>query len=78
MVFAVWAQRPGTPPVAEAFVESCRYGRARLPEIARLEASSRGFTEQQALDYLNHNIVNELGDLEYQGMDLFLRYSGVK
>ena len=45
MVFAVWAGRKGavTPEVAEAFRESCRYGRERIEEIVASESRGRGF-----------------------------------
>jgi predicted solute-binding protein len=77
MVFAVWAGRPGvvTPETAEAFRESCRYGRARIDEIVAWEAPRRGFAPDFAEEYLRRRIVNELGPREYQGMDLFLSYA---
>lgn len=85
MVFAVWARRPAAAvpdpaALAEAFLASCRFGRARLEDIARLEAAPRGLTEAFSRDYLNHNIINELGEEEYAGMRLFLdcaRQSGM-
>jgi chorismate dehydratase len=77
MVFAVWAGRKGvvTPQVAEAFRESCRYGRARIGEIVASEAPRRGFPPEFVEQYLTRRIVNELGPREYQGMDLFLSYA---
>jgi len=77
MVFAVWAGRRGvvTPEVAEAFRESCRYGRARIQEIVASEAPRRGFPPEFVEEYLARRIVNELGPREYQGMDLFLSYA---
>ena len=77
MVFAVWAGRHGvvTPEVAEAFRESCRYGRARIQEIVASEAPRRGFPPAFVEEYLTRRIVNELGPREYQGMDLFLSYA---
>jgi predicted solute-binding protein len=77
MVFAVWAGRQGvvTPEVAEAFRESCRYGRARIQEIVASEAPRRGFPPEFVEEYLTRRIVNELGPREYQGMDLFLSYA---
>jgi predicted solute-binding protein len=77
MVFAVWAARKGvvTPEVAEAFRESCRYGRARIAEIVASEAARRGFPADFVEEYLTRRIVNELGPREYQGMDLFLSYA---
>jgi predicted solute-binding protein len=77
MVFAVWAGRKGvvTAEVAEAFRESCRYGRARMDEIVASEAPRRGFPPDFVEEYLTRRIVNELGPREYQGMDLFLSYA---
>jgi predicted solute-binding protein len=77
MVFAVWAGRRGvvTPEVADAFRESCRYGRARIQEIVASEAPRRGFPSEFVEEYLTRRIVNELGPREYQGMDLFLSYA---
>jgi len=75
MVFAVWAGRREsvTPPVAEAFRESCRYGRGRIEEIVAAESSRRGISARLARDYLTNRIVHELGPRDYQGMELFLR-----
>ena len=77
MVFAVWACRreAASPSLAPAFAASCRFGREHLEEIARREGPPRQLTEQLALDYLSHHIVNELGENEYEGMRLFLRYA---
>jgi predicted solute-binding protein len=77
MVFAVWAGRKGvvTAEVAEAFRESCRYGRARIDEIVASEAPRRGFPPDFVEEYLTRRIVNELGPREYRGMDLFLSYA---
>jgi predicted solute-binding protein len=77
MVFAVWACRreAASPSLAPAFTASCRFGREHLEEIARREGPPRQLTEELALDYLSHHIVNELGENEYEGMRLFLRYA---
>jgi chorismate dehydratase len=77
MVFAVWAGRPGvaTAPVAEAFQESCRFGRERIEEIVASEAPRREFAPELVREYLTRNIVHELEARDYQGMDLFLRYA---
>ena len=61
--------------VAPAFAASCRFGRERLEEIARREGPPRQFSEALAFEYLSRHIVNELGENEYQGMRLFLRYA---
>lgn len=77
MVFAVWA---GAKAVwsrerEQAFVDSCRYGLAHLEDIVRSEYVSRGITEDLARAYLTHNIAFELGEKDFEGMDLFLRYA---
>jgi predicted solute-binding protein len=77
MVFAVWGCRdPGVAAeLAPAFAASCRFGRERLEEIARREGPPRQIGEALAFEYLSRHIVNELGENEYQGMGLFLRYA---
>jgi predicted solute-binding protein len=77
MVFAVWAghQRQITPAVVKALNDSCRYGRQHLEDIVKIDATARGIPEPLARDYLTHNIVNELGPREYEGLELYLRYA---
>jgi predicted solute-binding protein len=77
MVFAVWGCRPAAmrSGLAEAFAGSCRYGVERLEEIAAAEAPPRNLTPAAAREYLTRHIVNELGDREYEGLDMFLRYA---
>jgi len=77
MVFAVWAGRRGCigTGVAEAFGDSCRFGRERIEEIVAAEAPARGFPPEMVREYLTRHIVHELGPRDYQGMDLFLRYA---
>ena len=52
-----------TPEVAQAFRESCRYGREHLEEIVTAESASRGFAPETARAYLTRHIVHELGDV---------------
>jgi predicted solute-binding protein len=77
MVFAVWAGRPGTvtAPVAEAFGESYRFGRANMDEIVAAEAARREFPPALVREYLTRNIVHELEARDYRGMELFLQYA---
>lgn len=77
MVFAVWAghQRHITPEVVDALVESCRFGRAHLEDIVRIDGAARGFTTEVAREYLTRHIVNELGSREYEGLRLYLQYA---
>jgi len=77
MVFAVWAGKPSVirPEMAEIFQASCSFGLQRLQEIAKLEGPARGIAEELALEYFEKNIVFELGEPEYRGLDLFLQYA---
>lgn len=77
MVFAVWACRPTAlvTGLAEAFLDSCRFGIQHLDDIARLEAPPRRLSEALARDYFARNIVLELGERDYEGMRLFVQYA---
>jgi chorismate dehydratase len=77
MVFAVWAGRKQhiTPAVTDALMESCRFGRAHLEDIVRIDGAARGIPEELAREYLTQHIVNELGPREYEGLQLYLRYA---
>ena len=77
MVFAVWAgkQTVITPDLERIFAASCRFGLQHLREIAALEGPARGIAESLALEYFEKNIVFELGERDYRGLDLFLQYA---
>ena len=77
MVFAVWAARPGiaNDGIADAFLESCLYGRERMDAIVTSEAATREFAPELVHEYLTKHIVHELGERDYEGMDLFLNYA---
>ncbi len=76
MVFAVWAARAGSPAQDPApFLESMRYGLAHISDIARSEHAKIGVSEELARSYLQNNIVFELGDREYAGLETFLQYA---
>lgn len=77
MVFAVWAGRPSSKmrTLEPAFTGSYRFGLAHLDEIVCHEAPGRGLPEPLVRAYLTRNIRNELGDNEYKGLDLFLKYA---
>jgi predicted solute-binding protein len=77
MVFAVWAARKGvaTAGIADAFSDSCKWGRARIEEIVAAESGRRGFPPALVRDYLTRHIVHELGPREYEGMELFLNWA---
>src|SRR5271170_780195 len=76
MVFAVWAARGGFPPQdPKPFLDSMRFGRDHIDDIARSEHAKAGVSEALARSYLENNIVFELGEREYAGLDLYLRYA---
>lgn len=77
MVFAVWAGRTGivTSEVTEAFRASCAYGRERIGEIVAAESARREFARDLVRDYLTRNIVHQLADRDYEGMERFLDYA---
>jgi len=76
MVFAVWAARAECPPQHPApFLESMRFGCAHVGDIARSEHAKVGVSEELARSYLRDNIVFELGDREYAGLQKFLQYA---
>jgi chorismate dehydratase len=80
MVFAVWSGR--TEVIQEryerVFLESCRYGLAHAADIARMEGPARGVTEDLALRYITHHIVYELGEKDYQGLELYVKLARLK
>jgi chorismate dehydratase len=76
MVFAVWAAREGFPTQDPApFLESMRFGRDHIADIARSEHAKIGVSEDLARSYLANNIVFELGGREYAGLKTFLQYA---
>ena len=76
MVFAVWAARGGFPAQdPEPFLDSMRFGREHIDDIARSEHAKVGVSEDLARSYLENNIVFELGDREYAGLQTFLQYA---
>jgi chorismate dehydratase len=74
MVFAVWAgsRQVHSPETERMFLDSCRFGLERLDEIADREWRKRGFPRRLVSEYLRNNIVFELGESEYRGMEQFL------
>jgi chorismate dehydratase len=76
MVFAVWAARAALPPQdPKPFLDSMRFGREHIGDIARSEHAKVGISEDLARSYLKNNIVFELGDREYAGLKTFLQYA---
>src|SRR5271170_3811564 len=76
MVFAVWAARSELPAQdPKPFLDSMRFGLEHIGDIARSEHAKVGVSEELARTYLENNIVFELGEREYAGLDLYLRYA---
>jgi chorismate dehydratase len=78
MVFALWSGRKEVMEsrYGRAFMASCRYGLAKLDEIVAAESVARNFSEAMVRKYLTEHIVLELGERDYQGLELFLRHAG--
>ena len=76
MVFAVWAARHGSPVHDPApFIESLRFGLEHLEEIVREYHPKVGISADLARAYLTRHIAFELGEAEYSGLSLFLKYA---
>jgi chorismate dehydratase len=76
MVFAVWAARAEFPTQDPTpFLESMRFGCSHVDDIARSEHAKVGVSEELARSYLRDNIVFELGDREYAGLQKFLQFA---
>jgi predicted solute-binding protein len=75
MVFAVWSARKEwmQPRLERAFADSCRFGLEHMDDIVRAEAPGRGLSEAVVQRYLTEHLVLELGDRDYQGMNLYLK-----
>ena len=80
MVFALWSYTKefGRKEMiheryADVFIKSCRYGIQHAADIARIEAPERGISEDLALRYITRHIVYELGEKDYQGLDLYVK-----
>jgi len=75
-VYALWLVRPGVPeqPLTECLLAARDRGLARLPEIAREFAARAGGSAPDAagsLDYLQHAITFDLGELQREGLAFF-------
>jgi predicted solute-binding protein len=76
MVFAAWAERSELPAQdPRPFVASLRFGMEHIEEIVRQEHTKIGISESLAREYLTRNIVFELGEREYEGLSVFLKYA---
>jgi len=74
MVFAVWAGRKDTHTAdrERAFIDSYEFGKQHIEAIVQAEYEARGVAAALVREYLTRYIVFELGDKEYEGMDLYL------
>lgn len=76
MVFAVWAARPTSPAHDPApFLASLRFGQDHLEDIVREYHPRVGISAELARAYLTRHILFELGEQEYKGLSLFLKYA---
>jgi predicted solute-binding protein len=77
MVFAVWSSRAEIirDSYGQAFLNSARYGLAHIDDIARVQPAQRQISEALAREYLTRHIVFELGERDYQGMQLYLDHA---
>jgi chorismate dehydratase len=80
MVFAVWSctkefrrKEVIQDRHAKVFLESCRYGLEHAADIARVEGPARGVSEELALRYITQHIVYELGEKDYEGLELYVK-----
>lgn len=76
-VFAVWAGRREMmlAKYERAFIDSCRYGLEQVEEIVKDQAPIRSVTPELARAYLTRHIVFEIGDRDYDGMNLYLKHA---
>ena len=77
MVFAVWSASKDLiqPQWERAFVDSCRYGLTHMDQLVKAEAPIRGVSEDLVRQYLTRHIVFELGERDYEGMNLYLKHA---
>jgi predicted solute-binding protein len=77
MVFAVWGGRKEMIQARyeRAFLDSCRYGLAHVEDMVSSQASVHRVSEDLARRYFTQHIVNELGERDYAGLDLYLKHA---
>jgi predicted solute-binding protein len=77
MVYAMWAgPAAGESGVREALEASWHFGRERVGEIVAEEAPKRGIPEALAREYLERNIVHEIGAREEEGLARYWELCG--
>jgi chorismate dehydratase len=76
MVFAVWAARAGVPRQdPKPFIDSLSFGLEHLDDIVREWHQKLRLSESLVRVYLTRNIVFQLGEREYAGLQTFLQYA---
>jgi len=76
MVFAVWAAHPDSPGQDPGpFVSSLEFGLEHIDDIVQQYHAKVGITAELAREYLTRRIAFQLGEREYEGMSLFLKYA---
>jgi chorismate dehydratase len=76
MVFAVWAARAGVSKQdPKPFTDSLRFGQEHMDDIVREWYPKLGLSAALVREYLTRNIVFELGEREYAGLQTFLQYA---
>jgi predicted solute-binding protein len=77
MVFAVWAghKKHIHEPYGQAFLDSCRYGLARIEDIVAQEAPARSFSAALVREYLTRYIRFEFSEPHYTAIDTYLKYA---
>ncbi len=76
MVFAVWAARAGVPRQdTKPFIDSLSFGLEHVDDIVGEWHQKLGLSESLVREYLTRNIVFQLGEREYAGLETFLQYA---
>lgn len=77
MIFALWSGHSENlrPGLADLFIESYRSSLPHLAEIVANECPPRGIEQKLGSKYLTEHIAFELNARDYQGMEIYLRYT---
>jgi predicted solute-binding protein len=76
MVFAVWASRAGVPRQdPKPFADSLHFGLEHMDDIVQEWHKKLRLSDALVREYLTRNIVFELGEREYAGLQTFLQYA---
>ena len=73
---SLWAARAGVPKQdPNPFSDSLRFGQDHMDDIVQEWYSKLRLSEALVREYLTRNIVFELGEREYAGLQTFLQYA---